>query len=228
MAIRILVNGAAGRMGQVVSNAVIKNPSLTLVGQTDRHDNLANTIEKTDAQVVIDFTDPAAAYQNTLTIIRSGAYPVIGTTGFTENQIMQLQELCHKLQRGGVIAPNFSLGMAMIIKYSQDLVKYFSQVSIIEMHNTHKKDAPSGTALYTAAKLRTALVTDELTTEIPIHSVRLPGIISQQQIIFGSSNETITFSHESIDRQSFMPGVCLACTKVLELTELVYGLENIL
>lgn len=228
MTIRILVNGAAGRMGQVASSAVIKNPALNLVGQADRQDNLAQTIAKTNAQVVIDFTDPAAAYQNTLTIIRSGAYPVIGTTGFTETQITQLQELCRKLQRGGIIAPNFSLGMAMLIKYSQDLVKYFSQVSIIEMHNTHKKDSPSGTALYTAAKLRSALGEDELAHEIPIHSVRLPGIISQQQIIFGSSNETITLSHESIDRQSFMPGVCLACTKVLELNELVYGLENIL
>ena len=237
MTIRVLINGAAGRMGQVTSTAIMKAADLTLAGQTDRQDNLAEAIAATAANVVVDFTEPAAAYQNTVTIIRSGAHPVIGTTGLTTAQITELQSMCHKLQLGGIIAPNFSLGVAMLLKYAQELVTYFPQVTIIEMHNTHKKDAPSGTALYTATKLANArdnskiidkTATKFINQDIAIHSVRLPGIISQQQIIFGSCSETITLRHDSIDRQSFMPGVCLACTKVIQLKELVYGLEAII
>jgi len=223
MSTRILVNGANGRMGQMTVETLAEYPEFSLVGKTTRQDNLTETIQETRAEIVIDFTHPDAVYQNTLTIIKAGAHPVIGTTGLQPSQIKELQEHCKKLKWGGIIAPNFSLGMMLLLKYAQDLVKYFPDVEIIEMHHNRKKDSPSGTALYTAEMLA---ATNHKT--IPIHAIRLPGLIAHEQIIFGSIGETITLKHDTTDRQCFMRGIYIACQKVTTLNQLIVGLENIL
>jgi len=243
MPIRVLVNGALGRMGQMTVKTLESLSEFQVVGQTNRADNLAQAIQKSGAQVVVDFTHPSAVYQNTRTIIKAGAHPVIGTSGLMPKQIKKLQDECKKLKRGGLIAPNFSLGVILMLKYAQELVKYFPEVEIIEMHHDRKRDCPSGTAMYTAEKLAEARGRRRMVAEqhenipgsrgadylgIPIHAVRLPGLVAHEQIIFGDLGETLTLRHDSMDRQCFMRGVVLACKKVSKLKELAYGLEAIL
>ena len=244
MTIRVLVNGAGGKMGQAAVKAIELDPALTLVAQTGRKNNLAAEIKQAQAQVVVDFTVAEVALENTTTIIEAGAHPVIGTSGLVAAQVKKIQQRCAQLKRGGIIAPNFSLGAVLMMKHAQEIVRYFPFVEIIEMHHAGKLDSPSGTAVRTAEMMSEARASvPELPQnvhetipgarganyqKIPIHSVRLPGLIAHQQIIFGGTGETLTIRHDSIDRLCFMPGVVLACKKVMGLDELVYGLENIL
>lgn len=244
MSIKVLVNGAFGRMGQLASQAIINHPHLELVGQTGREFNLKKSIEDCKAEVVVDFTHPLSVYANTETIIDAGARPVIGTSGLTSLQIEDLKKRCAQLKLGGIIAPNFSLGAVLMMKYAYEIAKYMPQVEIIEMHHEGKVDSPSGTALRSAELIAHSAgkindmnnITHETIPHarganylnIPIHSVRLPGFLAQQQIIFGGTGETVTLQHSSIDRQCFMPGICLACEKVMKLDRLVCGLEELL
>lgn len=243
MAISVLVNGAFGRMGQMVCKAIEQHPNLTLVGQTGREYDLKKSIRDSEAQVVVDFTRPDSVFVNTLAILDAGARPVIGTSGLSMDQVHQLQEKSEALKMGGIIAPNFSLGAVLMMKYAKEIVKYMPQVEIIEMHHDNKLDSPSGTALRTADLLAEAIELSNANKPshevvkgsrgaqykgIPIHAIRLPGFLAHQQIIFGGMGETLSLKHDSIDRQCFMPGVCIACEKVIELDHLVYGLEEIL
>lgn len=243
MMIKVLVNGAFGRMGQLVVTAIKTHPQLELVGQTGREYNLLQAIKDSAAQVVVDFTQPSAVMANTKTIIEAGAHPVIGTTGLTLEQVRELQAVCAKLKRGGIIAPNFSLGAVLMMKCAREIVKLMPSVEIIEMHHAEKKDSPSGTAIRSAELIAEARVTTPATQAnnetipgargathcgIPIHAIRLPGLLAHEQIMFGNTGETLTLRHDSIDRQCFMPGVCFACEKVVKLDQLVYGLEEIL
>lgn len=244
MSINILVNGAFGRMGQMTVKAIAEHPNLELVGQTGREYDLKRSIKDSNAQVVVDFTSPDTVYKNTSTIIDAGAHPVIGTTGLTLKQIQTLQETCDKLKLGGIVAPNFSLGAVLMMKFAKEIVKYMPHVEIIEMHHDGKADSPSGTALRTAEMLVNAVaeVNQPVKTSretipgarganyhgIPIHAIRLPGFLAHQQIIFGDRGETLTIRHDSMDRISFMPGVCLACEKVVTMNRLAYGLEELL
>jgi 4-hydroxy-tetrahydrodipicolinate reductase len=243
MPIRVLITGANGRMGQAAVKAISADPALELVGTTSRQDDLTAAIKKNNAQVVVEFTNAESVFANTATIIAAGAHPVIGSSGLTLPQIKKFQAECAKLKLGGIIASNFSLGAVLLMKYSKEIAKYFSHVEIIEMHHDGKLDSPSGTALHTAEmiagnfkhegsdkKLRETIPGARGAShhQIPIHAVRLPGLVAHEQVIFGSVGETLTLKHDSIDRVAFMPGLCLSCKKVVELKELVYGLENIL
>ena len=230
-------------MGKESVKAVSEDPDLDLVAQTDLGDNLPGEISQTKAQVVVDFTTAAAAMKNADCIIESGARPVIGTSGLLPEQVAELQKLCNKQNLGGIIVPNFAIGAVLMMKYSQDAAKYFPHVEVIEMHHDRKADAPSGTAIKTANLLAESRgsappTVDEKeilsgarganTEDIRIHSVRLPGLVAHQEVIFGGQSQTLTIRHDSIHRDSFMPGVCLACKKVMDLNELVYGLEHLL
>jgi 4-hydroxy-tetrahydrodipicolinate reductase len=244
MTIKVLVNGAFGRMGQITVKAISAHPALELVGQTGREYDLLKSIKDSHAEVVVDFTHPSAVSDNLNIIIEAGAHPVIGTTGLTADQIKVFQEKCKKLRLGGLIAPNFSLGAVLMMKYAKDIVKYMPNVEIIEMHHDNKADAPSGTALRSAEMMASANASinqpqnKSIETiphargathhNIPIHAVRLKGFLAHEEIIFGSTGETLTLRHDSIDRECFMSGVCLACEKVTKLDGLVYGLEEIL
>lgn len=244
MAISVLVNGAAGRMGQFCTQAVKNDPDLILVGQTGRADNLAAAIKSSQAQVVVDLTNAEAVAHNLQTIIEAGAHPVIGTTGLIKTHVEAFQKQCRQLNLGGIIAPNFALGAVLMMKHAREIAKYFSDVEIIEMHHNKKLDSPSGTAVRTAEMLAETLMAKDAAPQsnkeiipgargasyqdIAIHAIRLPGLVAHQQIIFGGMGETLTLRHDTIDRQCFMPGILLACKKVMGLRELVYGLENVL
>lgn len=244
MPINVLVNGAFGRMGQLTAKTISEHPDFSLVGQTGREYDLVRSIKDSQAQVVIDFTHPDVVFANTSAIIDAGAHPVIGTSGLTKEQIQLLQEKCAHLNLGGIIAPNFSLGAVLMIKHAKEIIKYMPRVEIIEMHHEGKVDSPSGTALRTAEMLADAAPGINQPTKpsletipgargadyrnIPIHSLRLPGFLAHQQIMFGNPGETLTLRHDSIDRQCFMPGVVFACKKVITLNHLLYGLEEIL
>lgn len=261
--IKVLVNGASGRMGSEVVRSVVKEEDLTLSGAVDPkcvgldigevvgigHSGIqiygtieeAFSVDKPD--VVVDFTSPKVIYSNAQTVLSAGVNMVIGTTGLTEEERKSLAVLCRKNSANCLIAPNFSLGAVLMMKISEEIAEYLPNAEIIELHHNHKFDAPSGTARLTAEKMsaaRTLQPEDDETKEslpgvrgekyagIPIHSVRLPGYVAHQEVLFGGDGEILTIRHDSLDRKSFMPGVMLACHKVVETQGLVYGLENYL
>lgn len=244
MTIKVLVNGAFGRMGQMVVKTINEHPSLELVGQTGREYDLKKSIHDSGAQVVVDFTSAEAAYTNTAAIIEANAHPVIGTSGLKIEQVKELQQLCAAKKLGGLIAPNFSIGAVLMMKYACEIAKYMPDVEIIELHHEKKTDSPSGTAVRTAEMIAETVANINPSARksleiipggrganyrgIPIHAVRLPGFLAHQEIIFGAPGETLTLRHDSIDRGCFMPGVALACERVVKLDRLMYGLEEIL
>jgi len=244
MAIRVLVNGAKGRMGVQVVQAVQQDAELELVGQTDLGDDLAAAIAASKAQAVVDFTTPTAAFLNAQTVIRAGAHPVFGTTGFKPEQIEALRAQCREKRLGGLIAPNFAIGAVLMMRFAAEAAKYMPYVEIIELHHDGKADAPSGTAIKTAEMIQAVrpnppalkVESKELLPgargtrgyPVPIHSVRLPGHVAHQEVILGGLGETLRIRHDSISRECFMPGVVFGIKKVVGLKELIYGLEHLL
>ena len=242
--IRVLVNGAKGRMGQEVVKAVTVASDLELVDQTDLGDDLTARIKASKAQAVVDFTTAAVAFENTRKILEAGVHPVVGTSGLLAEQVAELQQLAEDKGIGGLIAPNFAIGAVLLMKYAQDAAKYLTDVEVIELHHNRKADAPSGTAVKTAQliaearqEIPKALVEEKELFEgargsevhgVRVHSLRLPGLVAHQEVIFGGTGETLTIRHDSIHRESFMPGVCLACRKVIGTQQLFYGLEHLL
>jgi 4-hydroxy-tetrahydrodipicolinate reductase len=195
--------------------------------------------------VMVDFTHPDGVYENTRSAIAYGVRPVIGTTGLKPSQIQELGEFAEKASTGCLVIPNFSIGMVLLQQAAIQASRYFDHVEIIELHHNQKADAPSGTAIKTAELLsefgkafNPPLVPEKETlagsrggrTEenIRIHSVRLPGLIAHQEVIFGAQGEIYTLRHDTSDRSCYMPGVLLSIRKVTELKSLVYGLEKIL
>ena len=243
MSTRVIVNGAHGKMGLLACDTLKKQDEFELVAQLGRNDDLAKAIRDTQAQIVVDLTRADSVYQNSLTIIQHGAHPVIGTSGLLPEQILELTQLCESRHLGGIIAPNFSISAVLMMLFAAKAAEYFSEVEIIETHHQQKLDAPSGTALKTAEMIAAArkkpknkLNLKELIpgargatyADINIHSLRLPGVLARQQVIFGNAGETLSITDDSMDRNCFMPGVILACQKVFELNTLIYGLEHIL
>lgn len=243
MVTRVIVNGAQGKMGALACETLNNHNEFELVGKLNKNDNLAQTIKDTEAHIVVDLTRADCVYDNSMTIINAGAHPVIGTSGLIPAQIQTLTELCSSKELGGIIVPNFSIGAVLMMTFAAKAAEYLSEVEIIEAHHQQKLDAPSGTALKTAEMIATArtksknkLELKELIPgarggshhEINIHSLRLPGVLARQEVLFGNLGETLSITHNSIDRHCFMPGVVLACQKVQHLTRLVYGLEHVL
>ena len=195
--------------------------------------------------VMVDFTHPNAVYENVRSAIAYGVRPVVGTTGLSAEQIQDLSDFAEKASTGCLIAPNFAIGVLLMQQAAVQAAKYFDHVEIIELHHNQKADAPSGTAIKTAEMLaelgksyNAPLVTEkELITgarggngpeNIPIHSVRLPGLLAHQEILFGAPGQIYTLRHDASDRSCFMPGVLLGIRKVIQLKSLVYGLEKLL
>jgi 4-hydroxy-tetrahydrodipicolinate reductase len=241
--IKVLVNGAKGRMGSEVVNAVTNDPELELVGAIDYQDDLAQAIADLQPQVVVDFTIASAGFNNAKTIIEAGVCPVVGTSGFQQTQVDELKALAAAKNLGGLIAPNFSIGAVLMMKFAAQAARYLPDVEVIEAHSVQKEESPSGTALRTAELIAEARQSQPETTSkkelvegargatlhsVPLHSLRLPGVVAQQTVFFGGLGETLKVEHNSQSRESFMPGVCLACKKVVNSTELHYGLEYLL
>lgn len=244
MPIRVLVNGAKGRMGTTIVQAVRGDPECVLAGAADLGDDLKAMIRDTRAQVVVDFTAPAAAFGNASAIVDAGVHPVVGTTGFKAEEIRTLQERCRERKLGGLIAPNFALGAVLMMRFAAEAARYLPHVEIIELHHDGKAEAPSGTATKTAEMIVAARpMAPKLQVEskelapgargakawtVPIHSVRLPGHVAHQEVILGGMGETLRIRHDTVSRESFMPGVLFGIKKVVELKELVYGLEHLM
>jgi 4-hydroxy-tetrahydrodipicolinate reductase len=211
----------------------------------DLQANLVLATQERVQGVMVDFTHPDGVYDNVRSAIAYGVRPVVGTTGMSPAQIQELADFAEKASTGCLIVPNFSIGMVLLQQAAIQASKYFDHVEIIELHHNQKADAPSGTAIQTAQLLaelgktyNPAIVkeTEKLTgargsvaeENIRIHSIRLPGLIAHQEVIFGAAGQIYTLRHDTSDRSCYMPGVLLAIRKVTQLKSLVYGLEKIL
>ncbi len=223
--IKVIVNGAKGKMGSETVKAVGRESDLDLVAQLDLGDNLSEAIKKSGAQVVVDFTHPEAVMVNVRTILASGAHAVVGTTGISKDDLLEIEKLCEKNKVNCLVAPNFAVGAVLMMQFAREAAKHMPKAEIIEMHHPQKVDRPSGTAAKTAQMMKESMGEG---ADIPIHSVRLPGLVAHQEVIFGAVGQTLTIRHDSTSRESFMPGVILAIRKIGRLKGLVYGLENIL
>jgi 4-hydroxy-tetrahydrodipicolinate reductase len=227
-------------VGEVAGCGPVEIPVLN-----DLQANLVLATQEEVQGVMVDFTHPRGVYDNVRSAIAYGVRPVVGTTGMTQEQIQDLADFAEKASTGCLIIPNFSIGMVLLQQAALQASKYFDHVEIIELHHNQKADAPSGTAIQTAQLLaemgktyNPAVVqeTEKLTGArgsvadegIRIHSIRLPGLIAHQEVIFGDPGQIYTLRHDTTDRSSFMPGVLLAIRKVTQLKSLVYGLEKIL
>lgn len=256
--IRVLVNGALGRMGSEVVKKVCSENDLEIAAVVDIKNgkiavedqvfevttDLEAAISASKPDVVVDFTRPDVVMGNLRKVLASGTHAVVGTTGFSEEDLQELDQLALNNNTALLIAPNFALGAVVMMKLACEAAKYFPHVEIIEKHHDKKLDAPSGTAIITAQKI--SEVREKMHQGHPeeketmagargadyegmkIHSVRLPGYVASQEVIFGGQGEILRISTEPINRECYMPGVALGCRKILNEKGLVYGLDKLL
>ncbi len=243
--IRVGVLGAKGRMGSEVCKAVRASSDMELVAELDLGDSLTTLAEKR-VDVVVDFTVPDSVMANLEFLIAQGIHAVVGTTGFDEQKLDRIVNLLSGKKSSVLIAPNFGVGAVLMMHFAEMAAPYFDSTEIVELHHPRKVDAPSGTARRTAeligkARKDAAMAAMPDATEssipgargaivdgVPIHSIRAQGLLAHQEVIFGTTGETLTIRHDSLDRASFMPGVLLGIRKVREHEGLIYGLEKIL
>ena len=241
--IKVGVLGARGRMGSEVVKAITEASDLELVAALDLGDSLDALVSK-GAQVVVDFTTPDSVMANLEFLIGKNIHAVIGTTGFDDARIAKIKSLLASSKSGVLIAPNFAIGAVLMMEFATKAAKYFESAEIIELHHPNKVDAPSGTAARTAelmSKSRKeaglAPMPDATTSslegargatvgDIPVHSVRLRGLVAHQEVLLGGIGETLSIRHDSIDRVGFMPGVLLGVRQVVSHPGLTFGLEN--
>ncbi len=222
--IKVVVSGAAGLMGSTTCEAVEGADDMELVGRADPAlDTSVNDVLE-GADVMVDFTTPDAAPANVFDAIEAGVHAVVGSTGFDFEEL-QAHVLRADSKANCFVAPNFTIGAVLMMQAAKLIAPHMPEAEIIELHRAEKRDAPSGTAK------RTAELIGEAGGNVhePIHSVRLPGLVAHQEVVFGGEGQTLSIRHDSIDRSSFMPGVLLAVRKVADLPErFVIGLEELL
>lgn len=262
--VKIVIAGPRGRMGKEAVYLTGRTDNFELVGVLDHkyegqrlnelegftgydvpiYTDIETCLKTEEPDVLIDLTTPEYGMYHAKTALNYGVRPVVGTTGFTDQDLAELEALCEDVDRGCIIAPNFALGAVLMMKFSKMAAKYFENVEIIELHHDQKLDAPSGTALKTAQLIgevrepkKQGHANEKETIAgargadyegMRIHSVRLPGLIAHQQVLFGADGESLTLKHDSYNRTSFMSGVKFAVEEVLKANVLIYGLENIM
>ncbi|MFR1672197.1 MAG: 4-hydroxy-tetrahydrodipicolinate reductase [Candidatus Gastranaerophilaceae bacterium] len=248
--IKVAVCGALGKMGQEVVQAVTDCNETELVAKIDiasseMYHSIEDAHRVVDIDVLVDFTQPKSIFENAKYCLNNGIKIVIGTTGLKDEEIEFLKKLSEEKNTGCLIAPNFSTGAVLMMMFAKQAAKYFDNAEIIELHHNQKKDAPSGTAIKTAQMM--AEVKDDFTknncpetetiegarggnsySNIHIHSVRMPGYIASQEVIFGAPGQIMSIRHDSMDRKCYMQGVLLAVKHVAENNDFVYGLDNIM
>ena len=241
---RVGVLGAKGKVGATMCAAVAEAADLTLSAEVDVGDDLS-LFTDSGTEVVIDFTHPDVVMGNLKFLVDNGIHAVVGTTGFTAERLDQVRGwLADKPGSGVLIAPNFAIGAVLSMHFAQKAAPYFESVEIIELHHPQKADAPSGTAARTAALIaaaRTGMAPNPDATStglpgargadvdgVPVHSVRLTGLVAHQEVLFGTMGETLTIRHDSLDRTSFVPGVLLAVREIAGRPGLTVGLEPLL
>jgi 4-hydroxy-tetrahydrodipicolinate reductase len=238
--IKVMVNGALGKMGSLACEAIEADEALTLIKAT-RKDDLVKAIHAFSPEVVLDLTEPQSVYENAKTIVDQNVRPIIGTSGLTKKAVDSLTQHCKEKRLGGMIVPNFSLGAALMMRFSKMAAHYFDHAEIIEGHHFQKKDAPSGTSIQTAEMMTSVRknavysgkehhpgATGANINNVPVHAIRLPGMLAHQQVLFGGDGERLTITHDSTDRQCFMRGILLCCHHVMTIHHLLYGLDTIL
>lgn len=247
--IKIAVCGANGKMGKEVVNAVNNDKEFDLTAKIDVFNGEFSSVEEAvkavEIDLLVDFTQPKSIYENALYCLNNGIKIVIGTTGLTDAQIDNLKKLSKEKATGCFIAPNFSTGAVLMMKFAEFAAKYFENAEIIEFHHNQKKDAPSGTAVKTAQlmadansdlaknnceefeSIKGARGADSY-ANIHIHSVRMPGYMASQEVLFGANGQTLSIRHDSTDRTCYMPGIIMAIKHLSKNNDFVYGLDNIL
>jgi 4-hydroxy-tetrahydrodipicolinate reductase len=260
--ITVLVNGALGKMGREVVAAISRDPALELIGAVDikatqdqitladgskkvpLSTSLNSLLESRRPKVLLDFTIAEAAMEAARMALKRGVNVVIGTSGLTEDELKEIDQLSRANKVGAIVAPNFTVGIAVLLNAAKDAAKLFDYVDIIEMHHNEKADAPSGTALATAKAIVQARGRPFLFSKtkketlsgtrggeidgVAIHSVRLPGFVASQEVVFGGQGQTLRIRHDTIGRECYMPGVILAIKEVVKKRGLVYGLDTVL
>ncbi len=251
--LKVAVLGACGKMGREVVKAVSGAEDMRLVGacdvveaadlgvtvQTD-FESMLNTSEP---DVVVDFAKPFVM-QNARKAIERGIVPIIGTTGLTDPELAELEQLSEQKGVAAMVIPNFAIGAVLMMRFAAQAAKYMPNVEIIELHHDKKIDAPSGTAIKTAEMIQSSRREAGVVADVPaggddpargdlcegvrVHSVRLPGLVAHQEVLFGGAGQLLTIKHDSLDRTSFMPGVLLAIRAAAQAKGLVYGLDNLL
>ncbi|OLT14594.1 4-hydroxy-tetrahydrodipicolinate reductase [Pseudonocardia sp. CNS-139] len=242
---KVGVLGAKGRMGAEVCRAVEGTPDLELVARVDAGDDLTALVDA-GAQVAVDFTHPGAVLDNLQFCLDHDIAVVVGTSGFDEARLGDVRARLARRPGHVLVAPNFGVGAVLAMQFARTAARFFESVEVIELHHAKKVDAPSGTAVHTAALVAAARaeagagpLPDATTTELPgargalvdgvhVHSVRLPGLVAHQEVVLGTLGETLTIRHDSFDRVSFMPGVLLAVRAVREREGLTVGIEPLL
>ena len=225
--IDVCVSGAAGRMGRAVVGAVGREADMrvamavdpALGDAPDAYPDLDAALAAGTPDVMVDFTIPDTVFANARQALSAGVHVVIGTTGLSEAQVQELRELADGGRANCLIAPNFAVGAVLLMRFAAEASRHMAKAEIIELHHDRKLDAPSGTALRTAALMEGDPV---------IHSVRLPGLVAHQEVILGGHDETLTIRHDSLSRESFMPGVVLAVRAIASRPGLTLGLEPVL
>lgn len=247
--IKVAVCGSNGKMGREVVSAVKEDESLELVAEIDINGAEFESIEQANVNkeidVLVDFTQPSSIFENAMFCLNNGIKIVIGTTGLSDEQIDKLEKLSKEKETACLIAPNFSTGAVLMMMFAEQAAKYFDNAEIIEFHHNKKKDAPSGTALKTALMMSKSKQSFKCSncaevetiegarggtsySDIQIHSVRMPGFMASQEVIFGALGQTFKIRHDSTDRKCYMPGVIMAVKYVDSHNDFIYGLENIL
>ena len=246
MTIKVAVLGAKGRMGAETVKAISAAPDLSLVALIDLGDSIEQ-ITSSGAQVVVDFTHPESVMKNLEFAINNGIHVVVGTTGFDDKRLSEVKKwLASNPKVGAVIAPNFGLGAVLMMQFAAKAAQYFESVEVVELHHPEKADAPSGTASRTAELITEArknsqrpAMPDKTSSgldgargakvgDVPVHSVRLRGLVAHQEVLLGDQGETLSIRHDSIDRSGFMPGVLLAVREVINRPGLTFGLEHLM
>jgi 4-hydroxy-tetrahydrodipicolinate reductase len=241
---RVGVLGAKGKVGATMVEAVEKADDMTFTAGVDAGDPLSQLVDS-QTEAVIDFTHPDVVMDNVKFLIDNGIHAVVGTTGFTDDRLDQVKQwLAGTSGVGVLIAPNFAIGAVLSMHFAQQAARFFDSVEVVELHHPHKADAPSGTAARTArliAEARKGLPPNPDATStglegargadvdgIPVHSIRLAGLVAHQEVLFGTEGETLTIRHDSFDRTSFVPGVLLAVRNIADHPGLTVGIEPFL
>lgn len=247
--IKVAVCGANGKMGQEVVKAVTSAEDMKLVAKIDivngEYDSIESAHNNVSIDVLVDFTQPKSIYENAKYCLNNNINIVVGTTGLSDEQLKELENLSNQNKTACFVAPNFSTGAVLMMMFAKTAAKYFDNAEIIELHHNQKKDAPSGTAVKTAAMMAennenfaTNNCAETETIEgargansyknIHIHSVRMPGYMASQEVLFGANGQILSIRHDSTNRGCYMPGVLLSIRYVMDKGGFVYGLDNIM
>jgi|SRR5579864_890925 len=243
--IRVAVAGHRGKVGSVLAAAFEADPGIDYVGGIGRDEDLAAFLHERRPRALVDFTRPSEALHHALAAVAAGASPVVGTTGLSTADVDKLAVACHEKKLGGIVAPNFAVGAVLMMHLAEIAAPHFDAAEVIEMHHAAKLDAPSGTALATARRLGARRGGNPFSHKKPeketlpgtrggeesnvaVHSVRLPGFVADQEVIFGLPGQTLTIAHRTTSREAYVPGVLLAIRAVTSGPMFYRGLDELL